>query len=204
MRTKNDEIMESIVAFIDDCYFSDGTVPSQEAIGNAVSLAKGRVNAYLSEMAERGMLEYNAASRKYMTQKMIKANTGIRRIPLVGEIACGRPILAEENIETYVTLSADVLGRGDYFALRAKGESMINAGIEDGDFVIVRRQSTADEGDIVVALIEDEATLKRYFLDRARQKIRLHPENDTMRDMFFDYISIQGVAEKVMKIRSVR
>ena len=82
----------------------------------------------------------------------------------------------------------------------AKGNSMINAGIEDGDYVIVRQQQTADEGQIVVAMVEDsECTLKRYYMDKSKKQIRLHPENDTMEDMFFDNISIQGIAVKVVK-----
>ena len=76
---------------------------------------------------------------------------------------------------------------------------MVNAGINSGDYVIVRQQETAEEGQIVVALIENEATLKRYYLDKARKQIRLHPENDKMSDMYFDNIVIQGVAIKVIK-----
>ena len=120
-------------------------------------------------------------------------------MPIVGEVACGTPILAEENIECFVTFSRELLGSGKFFILRAKGESMINAGIEDGDLVIVRQQDTAEEGQIVVALIENEATLKRYYTDKKQNKIRLHPENDEMKDMFFDMISIQGVAVKILK-----
>jgi len=120
-------------------------------------------------------------------------------VPLVGTIACGTPMLAEQNIESYIPISKELIGQGTFFALHAKGDSMINANIGDGDFVIVRQQNYANEGDIIVALIDEEATLKRYFLDKKQQKIRLHPENDELSDMFFDNINIQGVAVKVLK-----
>ena len=99
-----------------------------------------------------------------------------------------------------MTISGDFLGAGNYFVLMAKGESMINAGIDDGDYVVIRQQPSAEEGQIVVAMVEDgEATLKRYYKDKRRKKVRLHPENDEMEDMFFDSIEIQGVAVKVIK-----
>ena len=120
-------------------------------------------------------------------------------LPIVGDIACGTPILAEENIESYLTISGDFLGTGNFFVLKASGSSMINAGINDGDYVVVRQQNSADEGQIVVALVDDEATLKRYYRDDKQKKIRLHPENDNMDDMYFDNIEIQGIAVKVIK-----
>ena len=121
------------------------------------------------------------------------------RVPIVGSIACGTPMLAEENIESYIPISSSILGTGNFFALHARGNSMVNANIEDGDFVIVRQQNTAEEGQIIVALIDDEATLKRFYTDRRRRKVRLHPENDEMEDMYFDSIDIQGIVVKVIK-----
>lgn len=83
--------------------------------------------------------------------------------------------------------------------MRAVGNSMVNANIEEGDFVIVKQQNMAEEGQIVVALIDDAATLKRFYIDKKKRKIRLHPENDNMEDMFFDKVDIQGVVKKVIK-----
>ena len=121
-------------------------------------------------------------------------------LPIVGEIACGSPILAEQNIESYLTISGSFLGIGEYFVLVAKGKSMIDAGIEEGDYVVVRKQNTAEEGQIVVALVNDgECTLKRYYLDKRKEKVRLHPENPEMEDLFFPNVDIQGVAVKVIK-----
>ena len=96
-------------------------------------------------------------------------------------------------------IPTEFLGSGKYFILKASGNSMIKANIEDGDYVIIKQQETAEVGQIIVALINDEATLKRYYLDDKRQKVRLHPENDEMQDMYFKNVIIQGIAVKVIK-----
>ena len=101
------------------------------------------------------------------------------KIPIVGEISAGKPILAQENIEGNIAIDKSIVKNSDgIFALRVKGDSMINAGILNGDYVIVSQQQDADQGDIVVTLIEDEATVKRFYKEKNR--IRLQPENDTM------------------------
>ena len=106
-------------------------------------------------------------------------NGNVSEIPIVGKVAAGSPILAQENIEGTITVDKHLVRNPEgVFALKVKGDSMINAGILDGDYVIVNQQQTADQGDIVVALIEDEATLKRFYKEKNR--IRLQPENDTM------------------------
>ena len=151
------------------------------------------------ELIKRGEIDKKGKFGDLQTKEIANTICNNNRLPIVGEIACGGPILAEENIESYVTFSKELLGSGKFFILRAKGDSMINAGINDGDLVIVRQQETAEIGQIVVALIGNEATLKRYYLDNKRKKIRLHPENDKMEDMFFDDIAIQGIAVKVLK-----
>jgi len=150
-------------------------------------------------MTEKGMVENNGGWYGIRTKKISKILGELCRVPIVGEIACGTPMLAEENIESYLTISSSFLGQGTYFALKAHGNSMINANIKDGDFVIVRKQNTAEEGEIIVALIDDSATLKRFFKDEKKRKIRLHPENDEMQDMYFDKVEIQGVVKKIVK-----
>ena len=96
-------------------------------------------------------------------------------------------------------LPVSMFGKGSFYILRADGDSMIEAGIEDGDMVIIRQQDAAEEGQIVVALVGDEATLKRYYLDKPRRRVRLHPENSSMQDVFVDNCVIQGVAVHVIK-----
>ena len=199
MRTKNEEIMQKIVDYINERYFAEKIVPSVQEIANYIGMHKSNISRYLVEMEEKGMISRNGSFYGISTVKMQKMKTGLISLPIVGDIACGTPILAEENIESYITLSIDSLGGGEYFALKAKGKSMIGAGIDDGDYVIVKSQDTAEEGQIIVALIDNEATLKRYYIDKEKQKIRLHPENSRMKDMYYDEVVIQGVAKKVIK-----
>ena len=120
-------------------------------------------------------------------------------VMLLGEIACGPFNFGEENIlETYRFPKA-FTGEGEFFLLRTFGESMIDAGIEPGDLVMIRQQNTARPGDIVVVSVGDETTLKRYYPEPEKQCIRLHPENESMEDMYVAECVIQGVAVKVIK-----
>lgn len=199
MRSKNEQTLSAILTLINDCYFQEGTYPSLQQIANAVGLSTTQTYRYVDELIKRGEIDKKGKFGDLQTKEIANTICNNNRLPIVGEIACGGPILAEENIESYVTFSKELLGSGKFFILRAKGYSMINAGINDGDLVIVRQQETAEIGQIVVALIGNEATLKRYYLDNKRKKIRLHPENDKMEDMFFDDIAIQGIAIKVLK-----
>ena len=114
-----------------------------------------------------------------------------RSVPLVGRVTAGQPILAVENIEDYLMLPQSMLGKEDLFCLRVQGESMIDAGILDGDIVVLRQQDTAENGEIVVAMTdEDEATLKRIFYEDGR--VRLQPENTTMEPIYADTVTILG------------
>lgn len=199
MRSKNSDLMNSIVEFINREYLDSGRTPTMQEIATAFEISKGCVSKYIAEMQEKGMLENSGGFRGIRTKKMEKIQQAVEYLPVVGSIACGTPMLAEENIETYLPIPTEFLGAGSYFILKAYGESMINAGIDDGDLVVVRQQETADEGQIVVALVDNETTLKRYYLDEEHKRIRLHPENDSMKDMFFKRIDIQGIAVKVIK-----
>lgn len=199
MRSKNEQTLSAILTLINDCYFQEGTYPNLQQIANTVGLSTTQTYRYVDELIKRGEIDKKGKFGDLQTKEIANTICNNNRLPIVGEIACGGPILAEENIESYVTFSKELLGSGKFFILRAKGDSMINAGINDGDLVIVRQQETAEIGQIVVALIGNEATLKRYYLDNKRKKIRLHPENDKMEDMFFDDIAIQGIAVKVLK-----
>ncbi len=199
MRTKDTDKMNQIVAFIEERYMKDNTVPTINEIADHMDMEKGNVSRYLADMSERGLIDMSNGLRNARTRNMNKVKSLIENVPIVGEIACGTPILAQENIESYVYLSRALLGEGKFYALRAKGHSMINANIDDGDIVIIRQQDTANEGQIIVALIDDEATLKRYYRDTKKRMVRLHPENDEMEDMYFKNIEIQGVVKKVLK-----
>ena len=200
MRYKNPEKMKQIEDYINAQYFEHNNIPTVQQISDNVGLSASTVQGYLYEMQEKGILVLTGGWKSVRTRRMLKDSTGNIKIAVLGRIACGEPLFAEGNIESFVTLSKDLLGSGEFFALWARGNSMINAGINDGDLVIVRRQEDAENGQIVVALCDNEnATLKRLYKDEKLHKIRLHPENDEMDDMIFDDIQIQGVAIKVLK-----
>lgn len=202
MRSKNQELISEILSYIDRVYDKENKAPSMQEIADRIGLSKSMVSRYISEMVEKGLIERGTGHYSLITPYIKKVMPGNQRVPIVGKIACGTPILAEENIESYLTISGSFLGAGEHFVLVAQGESMINVGIEDGDYVVIRKQNTANEGQIVVALIDnEEATLKRFYIDKRKKKIKLHPENDELKDMFYEYdrVNIQGIAIKVIK-----
>ena len=120
-------------------------------------------------------------------------------VPLVGRIACGDAIEPVLEIEEYIPMSKSILGSGEFFFLKASGDSMIGAGINDGDLVLIRQQNTADNGQIVVALIDDETTLKRLYRDDSRKQIILKPENKSYKEKRYNNVNVQGIAIKVIK-----
>ena len=166
-------------------------------IAENIGIARSTAYKYLIEMDHRGMISYDG--KKIRTEIIDHSNTKMIRAALLGNIACGLPNVAEENIEEYVSLPESLFGRGEFYILRARGESMIEAGIEDGDLVVIRKQSDANNGDIIVALVEEEATLKRLYRDEENGRIILHPENKDMSDIVVDNCIIQGIAVKVIK-----
>ena len=137
------------------------------------------------------MIEYDGQEiRTNVTRKYSGEQT---QTPIVVLFLVAVPQYEEENIEEYVSLPTAIFGKGDFFILRASGQSMIEAGIDDGDLVVVKKQVEAKEGDIVVALVDNQNTLKRYFRDDENKKIILHPENKKMKDIIVDECCIQGV-----------
>ena len=197
MRSKNIELMKQIKEYVESYYMVEYRSPSITKIAEKVGLAKSTTHGYLIEMRERGMLSYDGKEICTELTEKIKPNT--TRAAVLGRVSCGVPRFADENIEEYVSLPESIFGKGTFYILKANGDSMIDAGIDDGDLVVVRQQSYAEDGQIVVALIDDEATLKRYYRDDEHQRVRLHPENEAMEDIFVDNCLIQGIAVKVIK-----
>ena len=192
MRSKNPEYFKRLEDFINEYRDENGTAPSNAEMAEGTGLSSATVSRYLSKMKEDGHISYDG-HRTLRTRKMQQSREGSMMVPVLGQVACGLPRFAEENIEEYIPLPKAYLGPG------AKGDSMIDIGIDDGDLVLVRQQKTADPGQVVVALIGDEATLKRFYPDPDRNRIRLHPENREMNDIFVDDCEIQGIAVKVIK-----
>ena len=195
MRTKNPELMKKILEYIEDYYLDHNASPSTTMIAEKMGIARGTAHKYLVEMDERGMLSYQG--RKITTDRTEKMRTSTFRAAVVGDISCGLPNIAEEHIKEYVSLPESMFGSGEFYILRARGESMIEAGIDPGDLVVIRKQETAENGQIAVALVDEEATLKRFYIEDNR--VRLHPENSEMKDIYVDHCIIQGVAVKVIK-----
>lgn len=194
MRSKDPEIMKRIVDFVEAYHLDYNSSPSLRVIADGVGIGSTTVYRYLMEMNERGMICYDGKTIR--NEKIDKSQRGTIRAAVIGRIACGIPNLAEQYVEGYVNLPESLFGQGNFYILRASGCSMTEAGIDDGDLVVIREQNTAEDGQIVVALVDDEATLKRFFHEG--DKIRLHPENPRMKDIFVTDCRIQGVAVKVI------
>ena len=197
MRRRNVELMNRIIEFAEQYYLENSSSPSVRTIADRFGIGVSTAYRYLLEMDERGLITYDGKRISNDRIEKLNSNSGVTRAAVVGSIACGIPNLAEENVEEYVSLPRSMFGDGEFFILRANGESMIDAGIETGDLVVIRKQACAEDGQIVVALVEDEATLKRLYRDKG--KVRLHPENRAMDDIIVDDCIIQGVAVKVIK-----
>ena len=198
MRSKNPEYFRLIERFVDDYREARGVCPTVREIHSGVGLSIGTISRYLSHMRENGMIDYEGC-RNITTREAKLTRDTTAKVPVLGAVSCGIPKFAEENIEEYVRLPISLFGAGDFFILRANGDSMIEADIHHGDLVVIRQQDCADPGQIVVALMGEEATLKRYYPEPENKRVRLHPENSSMEDIYVDDCIIQGVAVKVMK-----
>lgn len=175
-----------------------GYPPSVRELGEAVGLrSSSTVHAHLTRLEERGYIRRDPTKPRAIEIVHPDYLPGTVpddtiQLPLVGQVTAGEPILAVENIEEYLTFPRSLVGNGGEgtFVLRVKGDSMIEAGIFDGDFVIVKRGETAENGEIVVALIEDEATIKRFYKEESR--IRLQPANRSMEPIYVQDVRIIG------------
>jgi repressor LexA len=195
-----------ILQVIEDAVREHGYPPTVREIGSAVGLCSpASVQSHLAALEAQGYIRRGAAKRRALeVTRPVKggstvraANRGLRPVPLVGRVAAGTPLLADENIEESLDVPGFLGGDEGCFALRVTGTSMINAGIFDGDIVVVRRQETAVDGDIVVALLQDEATVKRFY--REENQVRLQPENDLMEPIYAREPLIAGKVIAVMR-----
>lgn len=197
MRSESIDLMETIKEFAESFYLVHYQSPTITQIAEGVGIARSTAHRYLVEMNQRSMVSYDG--KNIRTDIIEQSSPKLIRAAVLGCVSCGLPNLAEENIEEYVSLPETLFGKGDFYILRASGESMIEAGIDDGDLVVIREQDVAEEGEIVVALVDNEATLKRFYKDDENERIILHPENHKMEDIYVDNCKIQGVAVKVIK-----
>lgn len=193
-----------ILEFISSTIRDRGYPPTVREIGDAVGLkSSSTVHFHLNVLQKLGLIERDGSltrairPRDAETDPPTRPSKGVRYAPLVGKVAAGQPIFAAENIEETLTLPAELFPDGDLFMLEVKGSSMIEAGILDGDLLVVQRQETAQNGDIVVALVEDEATVKRFF--RHDGDIELRPENSQMESIFVKQVAILGQVRGVVR-----
>ena len=189
-----------VYEYIDMMLRKNGYSPSVRDIQNALGIkSTATVNAYLDRLEEKGAISRTASKSRTIRTNQMDTSSDSVKIPLIGRVAAGVPILATEQIERYIDFPS--AGRswtsGDYYALRVKGESMIKAGINNGDIIICKKQAVCENGDIVVALLDDEATVKTFY--RENGHIRLQPENDSMAPIIVDDVIIIGVVTALMR-----
>ena len=200
MRAKNEDTKIRIYEYINEYIKTYRVSPTINEIAKNANCAVSTAYKFLERLQNEGLIDM--AGRGRITSTVNNWEMGYA--PILGMVACGKPKLAVEDIQGYLPLNMDYFGKGEYFLLVASGESMINAGIDDGDLVLIRRQRTCENGQIAVVLTEDDsgessATLKRVYRDNKRKRFRLHPENDEMEDFYAENIDIIGIAVKVIK-----
>lgn len=192
---------QQVYEYIYEAIRHDGYSPSIRDIQNNVGIkSTSTVHAYLSKLEEKGYIrKENGKSRSLHIDSSGRDNRHSTKVPLLGKVTAGRPILAVENFECYLDfpLMNRAYDHNDLFALRVAGESMIEAGIMDGDIVVIKKEHYAENGQIVVALIEDEATIKTFYKEHGHY--RLQPENSSMEAIIVDEVYILGKVISVLR-----
>jgi len=191
------KILQCIREFTD----SHGYPPTVREIGTTVGLrSSSSVQFHLNRLAEAGLISRGTELNRSITLPTRNLKTsagGVVTLPVLGRVAAGYPTLAVEEIQDAYPVPADMLSGEEGFMLRVRGESMIDDGILDGDFVIVRQQESAENGDTVVAMVEDEATVKRFY--KEKDQIKLQPANATMQPMYFPTVRLVGKVVGLMR-----
>ena len=194
---------QEILNYIHKCIHENGFPPSVREIGQAVGLkSSSTVHAYLTQLENSGHIRRDSTKTRAIfldrpPENKFQYESNIISLPLIGAVAAGIPILAEQNIETYIPVATDLIGSGTHFLLNVKGDSMIEAGIHSGDYLIVRMQADANNGEIVVAQIEDEATVK--YLYKKDGFMELRPANPAYSSIFIREAAIIGKVAGLMR-----
>ena len=193
---RSNEKYNTVYEFIKKYITENGYSPSvREICANCGIKSTATAYQYINKLNEQGLIK--KAGNKKRAVSLKKSVGQSVSVPLVGTVAAGQAIFADENYEGFYSLPTEFFGSDDMFMLTVKGDSMIKIGMFDGDKIIVKKQNTADNGDIVVALVDDSATVKRFY--RRDGKIILHPENDSMSDFVFDDVSVLGKVVGLMR-----
>ncbi len=187
---------EQVLRFIREFTRANGYPPTVREIGSQLELSSpSTVHVHLGNLERLGFIRRDPTKPRAL--ELVDAPRPLRPLPLVGQVAAGMPILAEQNIEEYIDVPALLRRSDDDFLLRVEGDSMIDAGIHNDDLIVVHRQATADNGDIVVALVGDEATTKRFFREAGR--IRLQPANELYEPIILDDVELVGKVVGVLR-----
>ena len=189
LTTRQQEIFEYVKTYARE----HGYPPTVRDIGKAIGLtSSSTVHAHLANLEKLGVLKRDPTKPRALEVLVDKAKSVVtpNGLPLVGQVAAGQPVLADENIQEYVPVPQIAGGDEGEFVLRVRGDSMKDAGIFDKDYVVVRPQNTATNGQIVVAMLEGEATVKRFF--KEKQRVRLQPENDALEPIYARDVEIVG------------
>ena len=185
---------KDIYDYINDCIEKNGYAPSVRDICAAVGIkSTSSVHEYLRRLETKGYIKKSSGKSRALSLESGVSNESskMKKVPILGKVTAGQPILAVENYEGFVDFPVTMArGKAGLFALRVMGESMIEAGILDGDIVVVESKRYADDGEIVVAMIDDEATVKRFYKENG--KYRLQPENKDMQPIIADEVTILG------------
>lgn len=193
---------EKILSYIQSVIEDRGYAPSVREIGEAVGLSStSTVHGHLKRLEKKGLLRRDAMKPRAMglpkEHGSRSASHQFYPLPVIGRVAAGQPIFAEENMEGEIPIPMDFAGEGEHFILRVRGESMIQAGILNDDYIVVRKQPEANNGEIVVALVEDEATVKRFYKENGH--FRLQPENDQMEPIIVSSVTILGKVVSLLR-----
>ncbi len=189
-RLEMEKKLNELYAFMLSYTEKNGFPPSVRDICENLNIkSTASAHVYINKLKERKLIEKAPSKKRAFVFPESRAKN-VKTVPLIGVIRAGEPIFATENFDGYYPLPPDFSNNSADFALRVSGDSMINAGIHDKDIIMVRKQNTAENGEIIVALVDDAATVKRFY--KRDGKIVLHPENDTMEDMIFDSVTILG------------
>ena len=192
MKVLNEQLLSSMLDYIKTYQISRGQSPSYRNIAKHFAISSlSVVSRYIETLSERGLLGKDEEGR--IDVQPIFDASHITIAPVIGVVTCGKPILAQENVEGVYALPSDIFGSGELFMLRAEGDSMINAGINSGDILVIEKSSTAKNGQIVVALIDDSATVKTYY--KKKDFIILHPENQMYEDIQTSEVSLLGIVK---------
>ena len=195
----SEEKLTRVMDYIRKFTEENGYTPSVREIGKACGIkSTATVHSYIERLQEKGYLTKTDNKKRSVS---VGRGSGIS-IPLIGTVTAGQPIFAYENYEDYYTFPVGEFRGEDLFMLRVQGTSMIDAGIMNGDKIIVRRQQTAENGEIVVALVEDEATVKRFY--RRNGQVVLHPENEALSDMIFEDGEVAILGKVIGLMRNYR